>query len=317
MGEKLAVAIYGAGGIGAYYGAKLWGAGHRVAFIARGVHLEAMQRDGLRVVTADGEIHVDPCEASDDPADIGPVDFVLHTTKMRDLATSIEGCRTLIGGAGDSGAVVSLQNGVDAEDILRDGLGADRVLGGLAILSAHIEAPGRVEQVGAMNVLEFGELDRQTSERAERLNAALNESGIEGRLSPDIRTALWRKFCVLASGSGLLTVSDATYGEVREDPDTRAMLAAAIAEGAQVAKAEGVDLGDGYVDSVLAMVDGFPEEMTASMTVDRRRGKPLELQWFSGAIVRRAERHGIDTPVHRFLWAALKLCADGRPAGAS
>lgn len=314
MAEKPSVAIYGAGGIGAYYGAKLWANGHRVAFIARGAHLDVMRRDGLRVITSDGEIHVTPCEASDDPAEIEPVSFVLHTTKMRDLAESIDGCRSLIGGAEGDGAVISLQNGVDAEDVLCDALGAGRVLGGLAILSAHIEGPGRVEQVGAMNVLEFGELDGRTSDRAERLRDALNDSGIEGRLSTDIRTALWRKFCVLASGSGLLTVSDASYGAVRNDPETRAMLADAIAEGALVAKAEGVDLGHGYVESVLAMVDGFPEEMTASMTVDRRRGKPLELQWFSGAIVRRAEKHGIDTPVHRFLWTALKLCAEGHPA---
>jgi 2-dehydropantoate 2-reductase len=313
MGERPTVAIYGAGGIGAYYGAKLWAAGHRVVFIARGAHLAAMRRDGLRVATAEGEIHVAPCAATDDPTEPDPVDVVLHTTKMRDLAPSLDGCRALLA---EGGIVVSLQNGVDAEAVLTGALGDGRVMGGLAILSAHIEAPGRVAQVGAMNLLEFGLLgvvpDRRSSADAERLRAALAAAGIDTRLSPDIRTALWRKFCILASGAGLLTVADATYGAVREDPETRALFAEAVAEAAAVAAAEGIDLGGGYVANALALIDGFPADMTASMTVDRRRGKPLELPWFSGAILRRAARHGIDTPVHRFFWTALKLSADGR-----
>lgn len=313
MTGLFSVTICGAGGIGAYYGAKLWHAGHPVTFIARGDHLKAMRRDGLRVATADGEIHVVPCRATDDPTEIGPVDLVLHTTKMRDLAPSLDACRTLLG---ETGSVLSLQNGVDAEETLAETFGADRVLGGLCILSAHIDGPGRVAQTGAMNLLEFGPWTgsraAETEERDARFRDGFAAAGIETRLSPDIRTGLWRKFCVLASGSGLLTVTDTPYGPAREDPDTRALLVAAVEEAEAVARAEGVDLGEGYVDQVMGMIDGFPPDMLASMTVDRRRGKPLELPWFSGAILRRAAAHGIDTPVHRFFWAALKLHAEGR-----
>jgi 2-dehydropantoate 2-reductase len=302
------IAVLGAGGIGAYFGAKLAQAGNDVAFIARGAHLDAMRKDGLRVDAVDGPITIKPCAASHRPDDVGPVDFVLHATKMTALADDPAFVEPLVG---KDTRVVSLQNGVDAPDMLAEVIGAEKVLGGLAFISAHIAEPGRIEQIGPMASIEFGPIASAKDTAAERLKTVFDAAGITADLTGDIRLRLWRKFCILAPGAGLLTVANSAYGPVREDPEVRALLVDAIGEAAAVAKAEGHDLGADYTEQMMKFVDGLPYEMVASMTVDRRRGKPMELPWFSGTIARLGEKHGIPTPVNRFIWVTLKLDAEG------
>lgn len=298
------IAIMGAGGIGAVYGARLAEAGHEVAWIARGDHLAALQKDGLKLQSPAGDAHLPGLAASADPSDIGTSDLVLHTTKMTALAEDPGFVAPLVG---ESTAVVCLQNGVDAPEMLADALGAAHVLGGLAYISAHIIAPGVIEQVGTFTKIEFG----APTDAARPLEANVEEwltvPGVETTLVPDIRLALWRKFCMLASGAAVMSAARTTYGALREDPEGRQLFMDAVAESAAVGRAEGMALPDDYVEWAMGVVDGFPPEMTASMRVDLERGKPMELPWFSGTIARLGEKHGVPTPVHSHLGTVLRL----------
>ena len=179
------IAIMGAGGIGAVYGARLAEAGHEVAWIARGDHLAALKTEGLRLKSPAGDAHLPGLAAAADPADLfdlgGSSDLILHTTKMTALAEDPGFVAPLVG---DGTAVVSLQNGVEAPQILADALGAAHVLGGLAYISAHIIAPGVVEQVGTFTKIEFGAPTEAAKPLEVNVEDWLTVPGIETTLVP-------------------------------------------------------------------------------------------------------------------------------------
>ena len=149
------IAIVGTGGIGAPLGASLAAAGQDVVFLARGAHLAAMRTNGLRVEGDRGETVVHPVEATDDPAAIGPVDLVLFCVKLWDVETAGNHARPLIG---SETVVIPLQNGVDASERLAPILGAAHVLGGVALVTGSIVAPGVVRQTGTHHGIVLGEL---------------------------------------------------------------------------------------------------------------------------------------------------------------
>jgi len=163
------IGVFGAGAVGAYYGARLAAAGQDVHFVARGPHLAAMREHGLKVKSERGDLHLDPVQASDDPAEIGPADVVLLCVKLWDTDPAIQAMAPLMG---PDSVAVSFQNGVMAEDRLVAAFGADRVWGGTAQIPAVIEAPGVICHTGRMAGLEFGELDNSRSDRIEAFRAA-------------------------------------------------------------------------------------------------------------------------------------------------
>ena len=304
-------AIMGSGGVGGYFGGRLAGAGNDVRFIARGAHLAAMRDGGLRINSPLGDAHLQPVQATDRPADIGPVDYVLFATKLWDTESAGIACRPLIG---PETAVISLQNGVDAEDRLSDILGADHVMGGVAGISAVIGAPGVIDHASEFATIFFGERDGVRSPRAERLLAALEEAGIDARLTDHIGKTIWLKFIFLVGLSALTSLTRKPIGPVREDPECRALLARVLAEAAAVARSRGVALDEDAADERLAFIDKLPAAMTSSMAGDLARGNRLELDWLSGAVVRMGRDLGVATPANGFINVALKLSAAGLQA---
>jgi len=302
-------AMFGAGGVGAVFGAQLLRGGQEVAFVARGPHLVAMREQGLKLVADGEETVLAPVEASDDPAALGPADVVFLCVKLWDTAEAVRACATMVG---DETAVISLQNGVDAEPLLARELGGSHVMGGVSQVSAVIDAPGVVRQIGSMSKLMIGELDGSRSVRAERILEALTGAGIDAELPADINVAIWSKFTMLASFAAVTAATRCRGGTIRADADTRALFQEAMEEVAALAAAEGVTLPDGVIDECMAFLDRLPPQMTASMHEDLERGNRLELDWLSGAVVRMAGRHGLAVPVHRTLYAVLKPHKDGR-----
>src|SRR5712692_9454955 len=209
------IAVIGAGGIGAIYGAALATAGNEVIFVARGAHLAAMRQNGLRIEGDRGETLVRPAQATDDITGIGPVDYVLLCVKLWDVESAGERIRPIVG---PETAVVPLQNGVDAAERLIPILGRDAVMGGTAFVTGAIVAPGVVRQTGTYQQMTFGELDGQASPRGERLRDLCAAAGFEGILSPDIRVPLWEKFIGLVPLSGLNAVTRLPLGKWRDDP---------------------------------------------------------------------------------------------------
>lgn len=301
----------GAGAVGGYYGALLAQAGEAVSFIARGAQLDALRRRGLRLRTDRGEIALARVEASDEPARIGAVDVVLVTVKAYDLAAAAQALRPLVG---PETAVIPLLNGVDSAERLAAVVGERAVLGGLAYISGRIEAPGVVRQTGPLNRLLFGERAGGPSERGRRIEAAFRQAGLTAELVADIRKELWRKFLFMAPSAGVCAVTASPRGAVMRDPDTRALFVAALEEPLALARRLGIALDADIERQVLALSDQQPADSKPSMLFDLEQGKPLELEAFSGTVVRLGRELGIATPTHGMIYASLKHRAGGKAA---
>ncbi|HWP35143.1 MAG TPA: 2-dehydropantoate 2-reductase [Thermodesulfobacteriota bacterium] len=307
----LRIAIMGSGGVGGYFGARLAQGGNDVVFIARGAHLAAMREEGLRVESARGRVHLRPVQATDDPSSVGPVDAVLFAVKLWSTEEAARAVRPLVR---PGTAVVSVQNGVEAREMLAPILGPEPLVGGVAYIGTAIERPGVIRHTGTMARLVIGEFDGRRTPRVEALYEACRRSEIDVELSDDIERAIWQKFVFLVGLSGLTALTRRPIGPVREDPDTRALLLEVMREAVAVGRARGVRLDPGYAEERLAFVDGLPAEMTSSMHHDLERGNRLEVAWLSGAVARFGRALGVDTPANRVIYAALKLHAAGRDA---
>ena len=306
------IAIMGSGGVGGYYGARLASAGHDVHFIARGAQAEAMRERGLEVRSDTGNAHLDRVHVVEDPREIGSVDLIVVAVKLWDTEAAARAILPLVGA---ETAIISLQNGVEKEDILTSVVGHAHLVGALTYIIATIAEPGVIAHSGTLNRVVVGELAGGHSQRVARIVAAFSEAGVDATASSEIRRDIWEKFAFLASISAVTAATRLTIGALRAHPATRSLLRDAIAEVVAVARAEGIAIGDEFVERQLQFVDSLPSSGRASMANDLLRGGRLELEWLSGAVVRRGERAGVPTPVHRVLCAALAPYADGTPAG--
>ena len=304
------IAMMGSGGVGGFFGGRLARAGHDVTFIARGEHLRAMREKGLLIESeAQGDIALPRVNAIEDPASIGPVDVVILSVKLWDTELAARAIKPLIGP--DTG-VVSLQNGVIKDDILRRELGDAPVMGGVGYVATHIARPGVIQQVGTMQRIVVGEHDGRRSERARRLHEALVESGVTAELSDDIRRAIWEKYVFLVALSGTTTTMRSTLGPIRENPQARAFFLDVMREVVAVGRALGVALPADYAEQRLAFADSLPVDMTSSMHHDLERGNRLEVRWLSGGVVELGAKAGVPTPANRAVCDILALHAMGR-----
>ena len=304
------IAVIGAGGIGGIYGAALARAGADVTFVARGTHLAAMREQGLRIEGDRVETHIRPVLATDDPASIGVVDYVLSCVKLWDVESTGEQIRPIVG---PQTAVVPLQNGIDAAERLIPILGHEAVMGGTAFVTGAIVAPGVIRQTGTYQRMTFGEIDGSASTRGERLRDLCAMAGFEGVLSPDIRVPIWDKFILLVPLSGLNALTRLPLAKWRDDPDLLALYEASLRETVAVGLAEGVRLPPDTVGQTLAIMRSMPAYHTTSMGNDLLRGNRLELPWFAGKVVELGRSHGIPTPANTFIYTALKPYVNGPP----
>lgn len=297
------IAIAGAGGVGGYFGGLLALAGHEVTFLARGEHLQAIRQRGLRVISSThGEFMISPARAEEDPARVGPVDYVVVAVKTYHLEALAPRLAPLVG---PDTAVVPLLNGVTAHEVLRRHLPKPAVVGGLCAIFTQIESPGVIRMGGKTKTVVVGELDGPPSERLNRLVEVWKGQGLEASQSDDILAALWNKFVFIASAGGLTSLARVPIGGVRSLPPTRELLTEALGEVEAVARSLGVRLASDVVEKALATVDRFEPEVTTSMQRDVAAGRLFELEAFSGTVVRLGQEHVVPTPVHRAVYALL------------
>jgi 2-dehydropantoate 2-reductase len=303
------IAVMGTGGVGGWFGARLALSGEDVTFIARGNHLAAMREKGLRIIGPGGDFAVDPARATDDPAEIGPVDVVMFCVKLWDVDSAAEACRPLVG---PDTAVISFQNGVDAEERIAAILGPEHAVGGVAAIFALIDEPGVIRQTGELAWLKYGELDGKATPRIQAFHDACTKAGIKGTLSPDINVDIWEKFTFLAPLAGTTAATGAGIGAILDDPDTRRLFQSQVEEAVAVGRARGVNLPDDIVETRMSFAAHLPPGNRASMAADLERGNRLELHWLTGAVVRLGRELGVPTPVSDTVYAVLKLHAEGR-----
>jgi len=295
------IAVYGAGGVGGYFGGRLARAGADVRFIARGAHLWALREQGLRVrsVTGDFEVRV---PATDDPAEIGSCDFVLFCVKSFDTAAAAARLGPLVG---EDTAVVSLQNGVENEETLARAVGEDHVMGGAAFIFAEIAEPGVIRHTGGPASITFGELDGRASERAQRLLACCEQAGFGAELSADIKTVLWAKLAFICAQAGMTAAVRLPIGEIRGAAAAWAAFGRLVAEVCAVAEAEGHPVPSAARERALALAQAMPGSFS-SLYDDLVAGHRMELEALHGFVVRRAARHGLAVPMSEAVYAILQ-----------
>jgi len=302
--------MMGSGGVGGFYGAMLARAGCDVSFIARGAHLAAMRSRGLRIRNDLREdVVLQPVRATDDPSSLGPVDVVIVSVKLWDSAAAAVQMKPMVG---RETAVLSLQNGVTKDDVLKQAFGVRAVMGGVAYIGSHIEAPGVVRQVGTMQRIVLGEYDGHVSERAQRLHEALVRSGVSAELSTDVRRALWEKYVFLVGLSGATTSMRSSLGPIRKNPRSRAFMLDLMRETVAIGRAHGVALPQDFAEERQAWGDSLPEDMSSSMHHDLEQGNRLEVEWLAGGVVQLGRAVGVATPMNRAVWDILALHAEGR-----
>jgi 2-dehydropantoate 2-reductase len=231
----------------------------------------------------------------------------LFAVKLYDTGPALAALPPLIG---PNTAVVPLQNGVDSVATLTDAVGREHTAGGTCYVSAVIAEPGVISHT-AMDHLLFGELDRVRSPRLIALKEACRPAGFQSTLSDDITLDIWTKFVRLSVLSGMTAVTRSPLGVIRDDPGLWEMLMDAVAEALAVAHARGIDVPVSTVDDVQTAYRALPRQTKSSMLEDLERGRPLELPWLSGAVVRIGREAGVPTPTHRFITTVLAPHVNG------
>ena len=296
------IAVYGAGGVGGYFGGRLAQAGADVHLIARGAHLEALRTQGLRVRSVKGDFAV-RVPATDDPADIGPCDYVLFCVTAFDTEPAAARLGPLVG---DATAVMSLQNGVDNEEKLARAVGQDHVMGGAAFIFAGVAEPGVILHTGGPTSITFGELDGQVTERARRLLECCQQAGFGAELSASIKTVLWAKLAFICAQAGMTAAVRLPIGEIRTVDAAWAAFGRLVAEVVAVAEADGTLVPSAAQQRALTMAQSVEPGSFSSLHDDLVAGRRMELEALHGLVVRRAAEHGVPVPMTEAVYAILK-----------
>ena len=303
------IVVLGSGGVGGYFGGRLAAAGTEVTFVARGAHLDASRRNGLKITSALGDAHVAHVNAVGTIADAGPADLIVIGVKLWDTEAV---AATLRPAVERGAAILSLQNGVQKDEILRRYVPAEAVIGGVCYIAATIASPGVIAHAGTMQRLVFGKYGAETSARAKAFLAACLEAKINAELTDAIERMIWEKFVFLIGLSATTSLFRCPIGPIRDDAEKRAMLLDAMEEVVAVGRAKGVPLRADYANDRLAFCDTIPATMTSSMQVDLERGNRLEVPWLSGAVVELGKTLGVPTPVNLAVAEAMAPYAQGK-----
>jgi 2-dehydropantoate 2-reductase len=301
------ILVMGAGAVGAYFGARMRAAGEDVVLCARGENLRAIREHGLDITSIRGDLRID-VTATDTPRDFAPYDLILFCVKAYDTDTaaqSISGCLN------PGGTILTLQNGVENEAKLAAIFGRDAVMGGNARVGVEMVAPGKIVHLSTGHI-DFGELDGRETGRVKKIAAMFQRAGILGQVSADIMTARWDKLVWNGALNTVATLTRRRVGEILDDPEGLKLLRTLMQEIVNVACAEGAKISEDRIDAYIAHSQKNLRALKTSTQQDLERGKPLEYEALSGAVVRAARRHGIGAPAVETVYVLLRLL-DGAP----
>lgn len=303
------IAAMAAGAVGGYFGARMAAAGHDVFFIARGAHRAAIEKNGLKVESVHGDLHLRNVNVTDDPSKVGPVDIVLFAVKLWDTEKAAEQARPLIG---PDTRLITLQNGVDSVERIAPILGAEQTVGGIAAIATVIDTPGVIKHTSSFAMMRFGRADKRADKRADAALQAFADAGkaakIDVAIAADIEHERWQKFIFLTAMAGATSALRSSIGPIVADPELRAFFRQLMQEAFAIGKAKGVELDAGYIESRMDFVCNKVEPgMKASMAHDLERGNRLELDWLSGKVRELGRALGIPTPASDTVYTVLKL----------
>lgn len=305
------IAIMGSGGMGGFLGIKLATSGHDAIFIARGEHLKAIKSQGIKLLSHEGNQHIHPAKAYENPKDVGPVDLILFCVKLYDTEQAAQACIPMMG---DKTFILTLQNGVESVEMISAIVGPNKTLGGAIYVSASIHAPGVIKHSGGNKTIRFAEIDNQASTRTEILESIFKDTGLNGVRADNLQKMLWTKFVLLCANAGLGALTNSGAVSMCSDKDSREVFVSTMWEVYDVATAMGIALPENTVEDALNLVlsVGDNQDLIASQCLDLRCGKKLELEWIQGTLHRLGQKHGVPTPINSTAYMALKRFVNGK-----
>jgi len=295
------ISIIGTGGVGGYFGARLAAAGNDVCFVARGKHKEALEENGLRLKSIKGDLFLPKVKVVEKISELDNPELVIVAVKSWQVKTVAAEIARIIS---DRSLVLPLQNGVLSVEEILEFIPREQVLGALCRIFSMIGKPGEILHKGVEPTIIFGELNIVVCERTKELSNTFTKAGIHHRIAKDVEAERWKKFISICL-SGLMAVSRTTYGELRSIPEMRKMMLQLMNEVKAVADAKGVRVGDDYIEKAAAIIETFRFEATASLTRDVWAGRPSEIEYQNGTVLRLAEKYGVDVPLNRFVYYSI------------
>jgi 2-dehydropantoate 2-reductase len=296
------ILVVGAGAVGGYYGSLLVRAGHSVTFVARGEHGRKIRADGLVVELPDAAftVRADVVEDVAEAAGLG-ADVAIIAVKASGLSAVAKGVGAALR---DDGVAIPLLNGLDSEEELAQAVGSRRVIGGIAQIASRIAAPGRI-RVDAPARIVLAPLAPEQMPLVESIALEFSKAGFDCDAKDDLKRVLWTKLLWNAPFNAVCALTRLRAGDVLGVPELEALVRAAMQELARVAAMEGVTLGDRLIEATLDATRVKFKDSIPSMLQDVLAGRETETIALQGAVVRRGEQHGIDTPIHRTLLALM------------
>ena len=295
------IAVMGAGAVGAYFGAKLAIAGHDVAFIARGKHLAAMQKDGLTVNSSGGDLHIRSAHFSADTEEVGKAHLILFCVKSYDTISAAELLEPMIG---DNTIILSLQNGVDNGKKIAHLWGDERTLSGVVYIAAQIKAPAVIIYSAGGKII-FGQIDGAISAPANLVERTLSAAAISNELSTNIKRVQWSKLLWNAPFCAISCLARASMQQIVESEPLVQLALECMAEVKAAGLTRGVDLPSVLFDEAISFSRGLGG-FKASMLQDLEAGKPLEYEAFNGIVVKLLRQAGKAAPVNQSFYAVLE-----------
>jgi len=295
------IGIIGTGGVGGYFGGRLALAGFDVTFVSRGANLEALQKNGLTVKSILGDFKIDMVNATKKTEDLKHMDLILVCVKAWQVKEIAEKLKNVIS---EHTLIIPIQNGVSAAEELIEQLGESNVIGGLCFIISKLESPAVINHFGIEPAIVFGELNNSITPRVEKIKEIFDTAGINSKISEDINSDLWKKFITICV-SGLLAVTKTTYGELRELKQTRKMMVDLIKEIYRLSQKAGVNIKQDFVNKTVALIDTYPHNSTSSLTRDVWDGKPSEIDYQNGTVVKLGNKYGIETPLNKFVYNCI------------
>jgi 2-dehydropantoate 2-reductase len=295
------IAVIGTGGVGGYFGGQLARAGYDVTFLARGEHLREIRQNGLRVKSIKGDFTIGNAQATDSIQNIGLADIIILAVKawqVRDISADLAPVIK------KNTIVLPLQNGVVTAEELAENIPAENIIGGLCKIISKVEAPGVINHFALEPTVIFGEFSARGTERADLLKSVFDKAEIDAHISDDINADLWKKFTGICV-SGLLAVTNTNYGELRELKETRKLMTELIMEIYDLSQHLKINIEPEFPDKLISVIDTYPYETTSSLTRDVWEGRPSEIEYQNGTVVRLGEKYGVETPVNRFIYNCI------------
>jgi len=295
------IAIIGTGGVGGYFGGKLSQAGHDLTFLARGEHLKAIQSNGLIVKSILGDFIANPVKATDQIKNIDKPDLVILGIKawqVKDIGLELPQIMD------KQTVILPLQNGVLAAEELKELVNPKHVIAGLCRIISKIDAPGIINHMGVMPTIVFGELNNAKTDRIRKISDVFTQAGINNRIADDIEAELWRKFISICV-SGLMAITRSTYGEILDVKETRQLMFDLLNEIYTLSQKMGIKIESDFVEKTVSYIQGFAHNMTSSLARDVWEGKPSEIEYQNGTVVKLAEKYGVATPINKFIYDCI------------